>query len=267
MLVLADCREWLESLPRCFRVDAVITSPPYDSQRAYGPADRSWTENMSGLAGLNDCQMLINLGLVHKDGQCRLYWEPWLSTMRAAGWRLFGWYVWDQGSGLPGDWNGRLAPSHEFVFHLNKSARPANKWAATVSGARRITGTGLRGADNQTKGSFTHQGAFVQDRKVADSVIRVTREMRRDVEHPAKFPVDFPKHLASSFTDPGETILDPFMGSGTTGVACAQLGRKFIGIEIEERYFDIACERISNAYRQAPLFPEPVAKPEQEALL
>ena len=50
------------------------------------------------------------------------------------------------------------------------------------------------------------------------------------------------------------TILDPFMGSGTTGVACANLGRKFIGIEIEERYFDIACERISAAYAQGRLF-------------
>lgn len=51
-----------------------------------------------------------------------------------------------------------------------------------------------------------------------------------------------------------DSVLDPFMGSGTTGVACAQLGRKFIGIEIERKYFDIACERIDNAYRQARLF-------------
>lgn len=51
-----------------------------------------------------------------------------------------------------------------------------------------------------------------------------------------------------------ETILDPFMGSGTTGVACMHLGRKFIGIEIERKYFDIACERIDNAQRQNTLF-------------
>ena len=58
------------------------------------------------------------------------------------------------------------------------------------------------------------------------------------------------------------------MGSGTTGVACAQLGRKFIGIEIEPRYFDIACRRIEDAYRQGKLFPDaPAAKPVQEALL
>jgi DNA modification methylase len=50
------------------------------------------------------------------------------------------------------------------------------------------------------------------------------------------------------------TILDPFMGSGTTGVACARLGRRFIGIEIEPRYFDIACRRIEQAYRQPDLF-------------
>ena len=50
------------------------------------------------------------------------------------------------------------------------------------------------------------------------------------------------------------TILDPFMGSGTTGVAAMQLGRQFIGIEIEEKYFNIACERIENAQRQASLF-------------
>ena len=56
-----------------------------------------------------------------------------------------------------------------------------------------------------------------------------------------------------------QTILDPFMGSGTTGVAALQLGRKFIGIEREERYFKIACERISNAVAQGQLFaPEPM---------
>jgi site-specific DNA-methyltransferase (adenine-specific) len=58
------------------------------------------------------------------------------------------------------------------------------------------------------------------------------------------------------------TILDPFMGSGTTGVACARLGRKFIGCEIEPRYFDIACRRIEAAYRQADMFvPRPKPAP------
>ena len=63
------------------------------------------------------------------------------------------------------------------------------------------------------------------------------------------------------------TILDPFMGSGTTGVACARLGRRFIGCEIEPRYFDIACKRIEEAYRQPRLFAEPAPKAVQEAML
>jgi site-specific DNA-methyltransferase (adenine-specific) len=59
------------------------------------------------------------------------------------------------------------------------------------------------------------------------------------------------------------TILDPFMGSGTTGVACAKLGRRFIGVEIEEAYFNIACRRIEEAYKQADLFIAPPSKSEQ----
>jgi len=64
-----------------------------------------------------------------------------------------------------------------------------------------------------------------------------------------------------------QTILDPFMGSGTTGVACAQLGRKFTGIEREQKYFDIACERIARAQAQGKLFEPEVPKQTQEALL
>jgi DNA modification methylase len=61
-------------------------------------------------------------------------------------------------------------------------------------------------------------------------------------------------------------ILDPFMGSGTTGVACANLGRRFIGIEIEPKYFNIACERIRRAYEQ-PRLPLPEPEPVQGELL
>jgi site-specific DNA-methyltransferase (adenine-specific) len=62
-------------------------------------------------------------------------------------------------------------------------------------------------------------------------------------------------------------VLDPFMGSGTTGVACARRGRKFIGIEIELKYFDIACRRIDEAYRQPRLFEDRPVSPKQEAML
>lgn len=72
--------------------------------------------------------------------------------------------------------------------------------------------------------------------------------------HPCPKPTRAMIGLVAAASLPGEIVLDPFMGSGTTGVACAQLGRKFIGIEIEPKYFDIACRRIEQAYAQGKLF-------------
>jgi site-specific DNA-methyltransferase (adenine-specific) len=74
-------------------------------------------------------------------------------------------------------------------------------------------------------------------------------------EHPNEKPIELVARFVILHTAPGGLILDPFMGSGTTGVACANLGRKFIGIEIEPKYFDTACRRIEDAYRQHRLFP------------
>jgi site-specific DNA-methyltransferase (adenine-specific) len=85
--------------------------------------------------------------------------------------------------------------------------------------------------------------------------------------HPCPKPIGQMLKLVERATLPGETVLDPFMGSGTTGVACAKLGRKFIGIEIEPKYFDIACRRIEQAYAQPDMFVTPPAKPVQEALI
>jgi site-specific DNA-methyltransferase (adenine-specific) len=73
-------------------------------------------------------------------------------------------------------------------------------------------------------------------------------------EHPTQKPLPLLIDWVSKFTDEGETILDPFMGSGTTGIACAKLGRQFIGIEKRPDYFDLARTRISDAYRQTDLF-------------
>ena len=73
-------------------------------------------------------------------------------------------------------------------------------------------------------------------------------------EHPCAKPIRAWSWLVARASRPGETVFDPFMGSGTTGIACANLGRKFIGIEIEPRYFDIACRRIEDAQRQTRLF-------------
>lgn len=83
--------------------------------------------------------------------------------------------------------------------------------------------------------------------------------------HPTQKPIELMKWCLSFVK--ADIILDPFMGSGTTGVACVKLGRKFIGIELEPKYFDIACKRIEQAYKQPDFFVQPPSKPVQEALL
>jgi len=91
-----------------------------------------------------------------------------------------------------------------------------------------------------------------------------TEAADRTIEHPCPKPINQTKWMVWRASLPGELVLDPFMGSGTTGVAAVKLGRRFIGIEIEPKYFDIACRRIEEAAKQPDLFIEPPAKPVQE---
>lgn len=100
-----------------------------------------------------------------------------------------------------------------------------------------------------------------------DNVVRVLDHLRSDMgrEHPTQKPLGVMRWSIQKTTG---TILDPFMGSGTTGVACVKLGRKFIGIDIEERYFSIACRRIDDAMKQPDLFVTvPAHKAEQMNML
>ena len=85
-------------------------------------------------------------------------------------------------------------------------------------------------------------------------------------EHPTQKPIALMRWCIGHLPASTETILDPFMGSGTTGVACAKMGRKFTGIELDEGYFDIACRRIEEAYAQPDLFVDPPKPAKQETL-
>lgn len=101
-------------------------------------------------------------------------------------------------------------------------------------------------------------------RHLWNGLARAGNEPRGD--HPSQKPVPVMEWCIGHLPSSALTILDPFMGSGTTGVACVNLGRSFIGIERDPDYFDIACRRIEEAYKQPRLFDEPKPKPEQSAL-
>lgn len=85
------------------------------------------------------------------------------------------------------------------------------------------------------------------------SYIFFSQNTKIKYNHPTQKPVALMEYLIKTYTNEGETVLDNCMGSGTTGVACANLNRKFIGIELEEKYFDIACRRIKSAHLQPNL--------------
>jgi site-specific DNA-methyltransferase (adenine-specific)/modification methylase len=102
---------------------------------------------------------------------------------------------------------------------------------------------------------------------VWDGGMRAGAAENRTFCHPSQKPVEVMDWCIRHSPADAQTILDPFMGSGTTLVACAKLGRRGIGIEIDEGYFEIACGRVRKAYAQPDLFVAPPAAPVQEPLL
>ena len=162
-----------------------------------------------------------------------------LESVISASWACFGTWkrnppprtrgvlVWDKGDAGSGDLSFPWKPNWEMIF-IGGEGWSGHRGSAILRGPQMITW--------QSRGRL----------------------------HPHEKPVWLLQTIIQKA--PQGVILDPFMGSGTTGVACARLGRKFIGIEIDEGYFDIACERIRQAYAQPSLFePEP-EKPKQKGM-
>ncbi|MFN3628585.1 MAG: site-specific DNA-methyltransferase [Casimicrobiaceae bacterium] len=243
-----------------------FTSPPYGNQRDYttgGIAD--WDGLMRGvfahLPMADEGQVLVNLGLIHRDNEVVPYWEGWLAWMRQQGWRRFAWYVWDQGPGMPGDWAGRLAPAFEFVFHFNRQSRKPNKivpckWAGQDTHLRADgTSTAMRGKDGEV-GGWTHKGLPTQDSRIPDSVIRVMRhkgKIGQGIDHPAVFPVALPQFVIEAYTDPSDLVFEPFGGSGTTMLAAERTGRVCRSIEIAPEYVDVAVTRFRQNHPGVPV--------------
>lgn len=165
--------------------------------------------------------------------------------MRTQGWRRFGWYVWDQGPGLPGDWNERLAPSHEFIFHFNRQPRKPNKTVESKHAGETLGGGGLRGVDG-TVHRKTGYGNAIQTHRIPDSVFRIMRHkggLGAAGSHPAVFPVALVEAVLEAFTAPGDLVFEPFCGSGTQIAAAERTGRRCCAVELDPVYCDVAVQR------------------------
>jgi site-specific DNA-methyltransferase (adenine-specific) len=220
-----DCREVLSVVPS---PRVVITDPPYGINYQ--------TANLGKVTRDNEVPIdwLAYISL-HTDKVTRLYWfthERSIGKVQEAlvqlGWSLYRMLVWDKISMTPGDLSDYGCRT-EYII------------SAVAAGQR----DRLRGARDS-------------------NLISVPRVDMRVLKHPTEKPLALMSYLVVRSTGPSELVLDPFMGSGTTLVAAKQLQRHAIGIEIEERYCEIAARRCE--MMQESLFTKPVEKPEPQAV-
>lgn len=259
-LYLGDC---LEVMPMLDPVDAVVTSPPYNQMGAIAKNTPSgmWADSAGGLGFVNRwkdegytdampemeyqamqhrvfslaAQITKPTGSLFYNHQIR--WRDTsllhpINWFRPDHWRLRSEIIWDRCGAMM--FNARMFCRFDerILWFVNSDIW---KWN--------------------------------QDCVGYGTVWKIPRE--QNGAHPVSFPVELPRRCIAATTDPGDVVLDPYSGGASTGVACVKLGRKFIGIELEESYFDIACKRIEKAYAQPDLFieQEKTPKPIQEELL
>ena len=211
------CGDCLEILPTLDKVDAVVTDPPYGIGEAAGKAKT----RTSGLSSAQRGADAFRKDYGDDDWDDKTLDEELKTAMRLAQWLIvFGGNYYD------------LPPTSCWLVwdKLNGNTDFADC---------ELAWTNLKKAVR--KKAYLWNGCMREERHIART-------------HPTQKPVGIMEWAVEHLPHKAQTILDPFMGSGTTGVACMNLGRKFIGIELEPKYFDIACERIDQAQRQGRLF-------------
>lgn len=239
-LYLGDC---LEILPLLAEVDHVVSDPPYEDElhEAVGRIRRKDGQKMFatlGFDGVNtDRDKIAAACVAASSGWVILFTlaegvRAWRDGLQAANAKWDTTCFWVKPDASP-RFNGQGAARGAECF--------VTCWAGT--GYRRWNAGGKRGV-------YTH-----------------CVNTGRQGEHPTEKPVPLMREILADFTQPGNLICDPFMGGGTTGVAALHLGRRFVGIERDSKWFDLACRRIEEAHRQPRLFDEPTPKPEQLSLL
>ena len=242
-----DC---LEILPTLGKVDAVVTDPPYASggfteaakKSSGGMGNRSETRQRDGwFAG--DSMTTAGISWLLREVAVRVFdlLPPGGTILMFTDWRMIG----------------HLAPVIESARYRYQNLIVWNKGVAGL-------GAGFR--TQHELGILFAKGTPTYYSVANGNVLTVPRIPSGEKEHQTEKPVELIRPIVETLSPPDGTILDPFMGSGTTGVACANLGRKFIGIEIEPKYFDIACRRIEDAYKQPRLFDEPKPQPVPQEL-
>lgn len=232
-LYLGDCLEVLPTLP--VRVEAVVTSPPYNLVR----------ENSGGSTTTMESHERRYADW-YDDEMPEPEYQEWQKKVLRACFAIC---------------DGSVFYNHKIryawarrgeVYHPMDWLREFPLWCEIVWDRCGSVGSNIPRFPAQDERVYQLGRPVVWNKTQSTSVWRIPPEAVEG--HVCAFPVELARRCIASTTHATGAVLDPFMGSGTTGVACMQLGRSFLGIEKREDYFEIACERVANSQRQERLF-------------
>lgn len=234
-LMLGDCLERMKEIPDG-SVDMVLADPPYGTTAckwdSVVPLDKMW-EQLKRVIKPNGAIVLF--------GQ-----EPFSSFMRVSNIKGYKYdWVWDkvkQGAFA----TAKFAPlkQHELISVFSKDGGKCNYFPQMVKREKSRTGKIYSSSDSASV-KYNDGVERVYTEKYPKTILTESNANNKGKVHPTQKPVELMEYLIKTYTQEGETVLDFVMGSGTTGIACKNTGRKFIGIEKDETYFKIAQDRIA----------------------
>jgi len=249
-LIQGDCLDRMKEIPDG-SIDLTVTSPPYDNLRTYNGNNELWGEHVWKAVIKDLYRVTADGGVVVwvvadatiKGSETGTSFKQALHAMDC-GFRLHDTMIWGKPNPIPRTHN-RYEQAFEYMFVLAKG-KPATwspvKVPSKLAGKPR---TGTMQHDASGVRATKHKGGVTAALKVPGNVWLAAGESK--TSHPAPFPEKLAHDHIISWSNTGDTVLDPFMGSGTTGVACVNTNRNFIGIELDEGYFKIAQDRINQA--------------------
>lgn len=267
-----DCRDILNRLPDgC--VDLVVTSPPYADQRRHtygGVHPDEYVEWFLPIAaGLQRVlkpsgSFVLNIKERVANGERHTYVLELILALRKQGWLWTEEYIWHKRNTAPGKWPNRFRDSWERCLHFTKGRQfamyqdavmvPMGEWRHAR--LRNLSATDRTRDNSRVRSGFGKkvENWVGRDMAYPTNVLHLATECGNK-NHSATFPVALPAWFIKLFTQPGDVVLDPFMGSGTTAVAAAQLGRVYVGIEQDAGFVAAARERLrrAEATAQPPL--------------
>ena len=256
-LMLGDCLDRMKEIEDG-AVDFTVTSPPYDNLRSYNDTLNDWNPDKWEYV-LNELFRLTKDGGVVvwvvsdatvKGSETGTSFRQALYAMEC-GFKLHDTMIWEKSTfSAVGALKYRYAPVFEYMFVLVKGV--ISTFNPIKDKPNKHAGVSHHGTVRQKDGSVRSLSGIKSGKKVAEfgqrhNVWKVNEEKTLNKLHPAVFPLSLAKDHIISWSNEGDTVFDPFLGSGTTGVAAVETNRKFIGIERDESYFQIAKDRIEKA--------------------